>query len=89
MTVKGTNFTGGVGWTLAGSPAENTVTMKAGKSGDANEGAFITLTTSEQSFISGLAGSGTKKWELMMESPTSHTDGALKTATITLTATLD
>jgi len=89
MTVKGTNFTGGVGWTLAGSPAENTVTMKAGKSGDANEGAFITLTTSEQSFIAGLAGSGTKKWELMMESPTNHTDGALKTATITLTATLD
>jgi len=89
MTIKATNFTGGVGWTLAGSPAENTVTMKAGKSGDANEGAFITLTTSEQSFISGLAGSGTKKWELMMESSTNHTDGALKTATITLTATLD
>ena len=89
ITVKGTNFTGGVGWTLAGSPAENTVTMKAGKSGDANEGAFITLTTSEQSFISGLAGSGTKKWELMMESSTGHTDGVAKEATITLTATLD
>jgi hypothetical protein len=89
MTIKGTNFTGGVGWTLAGSPGENTVTMKAGKSGDANEGAFVTLTTGEQSFISGLAGSGTKKWELMMESATSHTDGVEKTGVVTLTATLD
>ena len=89
MTVKGTNFTGGVGWTLAGSPGANTVTMKAGKSGDANEGAFIVLTTSEQSFISALAGSGTKKWELMMEAPTSHTDGVAKESVVTLTATLD
>jgi len=89
MTVKGTNFTGGVGWALAGSPGENTVTMKAGKSGDANEGAFITLTTSEQSFISGLAGSGIKKWELMIESSTGHTDGVAKQAVVTLTATLD
>jgi hypothetical protein len=63
--------------------------MKAGKSGDANEEAFITLTTGEQSFISGLAGSGTKKWELMIESATNHTDGVLKTSTVTLTATLD
>jgi len=89
MTIKATNFTGGVGWTLAGSPGENTVTMKAGKSGDANEEAFVTLTTGEQSFISGLAGSGTKKWELMIESATNHTDGVLKTSTVTLTATLD
>ena len=89
MTVKGTNFTGGVGWTLAGSPGANTVTMKAGKSGDALEANMITLTTSEQSFITGLAGSATKKWELMMESATGHTDGSLKSNTVTLTATLD
>jgi len=89
MTIKATNFTGGVGWTLAGSPGEDIVTMKAGKSGDANEGAFITLTTGEQSFISGLAGSGTKKWELMIESATNYTDGVAKEAIITLTATLD
>jgi len=89
MTIKATNFTGGGGWTLAGSPGEDIVTMKAGKSGDANEGAFITLTTGEQSFISGLAGSGTKKWELMIESATNYTDGVAKEAIITLTATLD
>jgi len=88
ITVKGTNFTGGVGWTLAGTPAENTVTMKAGKSGDALEANMVTLTTSELSFIAGLPDTNSKKWELKLETATSHTDGVEKTGTVTLTATL-
>lgn len=88
IDIKGANFTGGVGWTLAGSAGENQVVVKAGVSGAANEGAFTTLTTGDQSFISSLADSGTEYWELMMESATSHTDGVAKSGTVTLTASI-
>lgn len=87
ITIEATDFTGGVGWTLASSPGENIVTLKVGKSGDANEDAMVTVTTSPQAFISGLVTS--MKWELKMETPTSNTDGVGKTSVMTLTATLD
>lgn len=87
IAIKATNFTGGVGWTLAGAPAGDQVTMKAGKSGDANEGAMVTLTTGNQAFIAALADTASKKWEIKLESSTSHSDGAVKTSIITLTAT--
>ncbi len=87
ITVKATNFTGGTTWTL-GTPASNVIRMKAGVSGDANEGAMVTLTTSDQAFISSLAASGTKKWELKIDSPTSWTDESnQKNGTDELTAT--
>ncbi len=89
ITINASDFTGGVGWALTnGSPAENTVRLKAGKSGDANEGAMITLNSSPQTFISGLATSATKKWELKLETGT-FTDGVIKTCTVQLVATLD
>jgi hypothetical protein len=44
------------------------------------------LTTSDQEFYDGLAGSATIKWDFKMETPTSFTDGVEKTGTITLTA---
>ena len=87
IAITATDFAGGVGWTL-GTPAQNVVRLKAGKSGDALETDMVTLTTSPQAFISSLAGSATKKWEIKMETPTSFTDGVTKTSTITLTATL-
>lgn len=86
ISVTGANFTGGVGWTLAGTPAADTVTIKVGKSGDV-EANMVTLTTSAQSFISNLAAAGTMKWELKMETPTSFSDGVEKQGVITLTAT--
>lgn len=87
IAIKATNFGGGVGWTLAASPAENTVTLKAGKSGDNAEIDMVTLTTSNQSFITGLADATSKKWEIKLETGT-FTDGVGKSSTITLTATL-
>ena len=86
ISIRATNFTGGVGWTLAATPGENMVTLKAGKSGDSLESDMVTLTTSDQPFISGLGASSSKKWELKMETPTSFTDGAERSSTITLTA---
>jgi hypothetical protein len=87
ILIRATNFTSsGVGWTLAGAPGVNIVTLKAGKSGDAAEGNMVILTTSDQSFITGLAQSTSKKWELKLETGT-FTDAVQKTSTITLTAT--
>ena len=86
ITVSATNFTGGVGWTLtSGSPGSNTVRMTAFKEGDGS-GDGVALTTSPQAFISAL--STNIDWELKVETGT-FTDGALKTSTITLAATLD
>lgn len=87
ISIVATNFTGGDGWTLSSSAGENIVVLKAGKSGDANEDAMVTLTTSPQSFITGLADSASIKWEVKIETGT-FTDGVLKEATITLTAAL-
>lgn len=85
ITIVCTNFTGGVGWAL-GTPGSNTVRLTAFKEGDGS-GDGITLTTSPQAFISAL--STNIDWELKFESATAHTDGEGKTATVTLTATLD
>lgn len=86
ITIKGTNFTGGVGWTYtSGSPGENTVRMTAYYSGQ-NPASGVVLTTSPQAFISGLADSGTKKWDFKFETGTS-TDGVEKSSTLTLSAT--
>jgi len=89
ITVKGTNFTGGSpGWTLVtSSPIADEVRIKAGKSGDLLETNMVILTTSEQSFITGLTATGTKKWEIKMETGSSFSNGDPKTGIITLTAT--
>jgi len=84
IQIKGSNFTGGVGWTLAATVGENTVVIKAGKSGDAHA-AMIALTTTNQTFITSLASSATKKWEFNLQTGT-FTDGVEKSGTITLTA---
>jgi len=88
ITIQATNFTGeGTNWTL-GTPAANVARLKAGKSGDSSEGDMVTLTNSPQAFITGLATSTTKKWEIKLEMPTSA-DKYQKTSTITLIASLD
>ena len=88
ITINATNFTGGVGWALNASVDVDKVVMKAGKSGDANEAAMIVLNSSPQAFISGLAASATKKWEIKLETGT-FTDGVTKNGSIILTGVLD
>jgi len=86
ISISATNFIGGAGWALAGSPGAGIVTLKAGKSGDNDEADMVTLTTGDKAFISGLAISESKAWELKLETGT-FTDSAQKTSIITLTAT--
>jgi len=86
ISIRATNFSGGDGWIIDSSPGVNIVTLKAGKSGDVAESNMVILTTSDQSFITGLAQSTSKKWEIKLETGT-FTDAVQKTSTITLTAT--
>jgi len=89
ISIIATDFSsGGVWWTLvSGSPGENEVIMKVGKEGDGGEGDMVTLsTTINEPFISGLAISESKAWELKLETGT-FTDSVQKTSIITLTAT--
>lgn len=85
ITIKGTNFTGGNGWTLTGgSPGEATVRLSAFKEGDGSTD-NVTFTTGESAFISSLAASANISWELKLETGT-FTDGVEKSSTVTLTA---
>ena len=86
IAITATNFTGGVGWTLASTVGSNTVVMKAGKSGDAHSAMVVVLTTGGANFIPALAAAATKKWEFNLSTGT-FTDGVEKSTTITLTAT--
>jgi hypothetical protein len=84
IAIKAIDFTGGSGWTLAGTAGVDTVVMKAGYEGQ-NHSAMITLTTSSQAFISSLTVGNDIDWEFNLETGT-FTDGVLKTGGITLTA---
>lgn len=88
LSWKGSNFTGGVGWTLAGTPAENTVQILVFIEGDGS-GDGTTLTTGDQELVDGLADSADIDWELKFLSATSHTDAVGKTGTVTITAVAD
>lgn len=90
VSIRATDFGGGVGWRLTGDrPGQDSVRMKAGRSGDASAINMVTLTGVGQTFVSGLKKNGDKsslKWELELETGT-FSDGAPKQSTITLTAT--
>jgi len=87
ITVTGFDFTGVVGWALGPTVGSNIVVMKAGKTGDANEAAMVTLTTGAQGFITALphTSGNTIKWCMKLSTGT-FTDGSLKTGKVTLTA---
>ena len=90
ITIKGTDFTGGAGWTLSDTATAggDTAGMKAGLNG----GSFnitIKKTAPYNTLIAGMADSANQSWGLQLLAPTSHSDGAQKTSTVTLTATAD
>jgi hypothetical protein len=87
VSIRATNFVcAGDNWTLVlGVPGANEARMKAGRSGDAAEGNMLILTNGDQSFISGMGISASKKWEIKLETGT-FTDTMSKTSIVTLTA---
>lgn len=88
ITINATDFVGGDGWVLVpSSPGSGEVLLKAGKFGDATEGSMVTLNGTAKAFMSNLADSASRRWEVKIETGT-FTDGVLKETTITLTASL-
>ncbi len=86
ISIKGANFTGGVGWTLvSGAPGSNEVRITAYATGD-NPASGPVLTTSDQTLVASLAASATKKWDFKLETASGFGDGAAKSGVITLTA---
>lgn len=83
VLIKGSNFVGGVGWTLVTTaPGADEVKLVAYYSGQ-NPTSGVVLTTSDQTFISSLA-VGTIKWDFSLTTGI-NSDGTQKTGTITLT----
>lgn len=89
ISIAATDFSEGVGWTLAGTVGVDTVVLKAGTSGTA-WAAMVTVTNTagdNPTFHSALAASGgTEKWEFSLATGT-FGDGVAKSTNITLLAT--
>jgi hypothetical protein len=83
VNIQATNFTGGGGWTL-GTPDGTHARLIAYTSG-MHPAAYVTLTTSPQTFVASLAGSATIKWDFSFETATAFADGTQKSSSITLT----
>jgi hypothetical protein len=83
LNIKASDFTGGGGWTL-GAPDGTHARLTAVVSG-VDPASGVVLTTSDQQLIASLAGSGTKKWDLQLETATSFADGTQKQSICTLT----
>ena len=89
ISIAATDFSGGNGWTLAGTVGVDTVVLKAGVDGD-DWSAMVTVTNTagdNPTFHSSLAASGgTEKWEFSLATGT-FGDGVGKSTNITLLAT--
>jgi len=84
VTVKGSNTTS---WTLGSTPAYNVFRLIVTKNsawGDADD---ITLTTSDQTFLSSLEPDNSQTFGLKLDMPTGGDTTAQQTITVTFTAT--
>jgi len=87
ITISGTDMTGGTTWTLSndGSAGNMIYGLNAGLEGGSYN--VIVNTAGGNTLVSGLAGGGgTQKWGLQLLAPTTMSDGASKSGTVTLTA---
>jgi hypothetical protein len=84
LNMQMADFTGGVGWNIAGSVGSNEVKITAYYSGQ-NPASGLVLTNSDQEFYDGLAGSAHIHWDFKLETGT-FTDGVAKSGVLTITA---
>ena len=86
ITIYGTNFTGGAGWTLSadGSVGADTAGMYAG----ITSGSFDVVVTASpgNTLKASLASSANQTWHLRLKAPSSFSDGAEKESTVTVSA---
>lgn len=74
------------GWTLASSPAQDTVTFRAFSENATSSSNSTILTNNAQGWVYSLGEGDTHYWELSLEAPTSFTFGKALSANVTLTA---
>ena len=86
VSINGSNFSGGVGWSLNTSQGVNQAVLKAGYANLGSINQFVTLNTSLQIFISGMVTGNVTKWELALYTPTQNTDGVPKSSLVYLVA---
>jgi len=89
IDIHGHDATGGNGWTLSdtATASSDTFGLKAGLEG----GDYTIVVKKSEPYndlVTGLADEATQNWGLKLYSPTSHSDGVQKSATITITASL-
>ena len=86
ISISAANMTGGLQWTLDdnGSPGDMIYGMFAGLEGE-DYHTIVKLNTPYNTFVSGLADSGTQNFGLRMRTPTNFDDGEDKTCNVTLT----
>lgn len=89
ITIRGSDMTGGgVTWTLSdtATPGPDIYGLRAGVQGGSYN-VTVSKNSSNTTLISNLASGNSTKWGLELLSPTSFSDGVLKSGTVTLTAT--
>lgn len=88
LSIKATDFTGGVGWTLSDTATAgvNTAGLKAGLFGGSYN-IIVKKTAPYNDLDTSVADSGTVEFGLQLLAPTGVTDGVQKTTIVTVTAT--
>ncbi len=89
ITIGGSDMTGGVTWTLSddSTPGADIYGLRAGLEGAGSYTIIVKRSGPSNTLVSNLASLGTQQWGLELLSPTSFSDGAQKSGTVTLTAT--
>ncbi len=86
ITIRGSDMTGGIPWTLSDNdtPGPDIYVLRASLDG---ENYNINVTETDTVLTDNLTDNNSQQWGLELLSPTSFSDGAQKSGTVTLTAT--
>lgn len=84
ITIRGSDMTGGINWTLSDTPGPDIYGLRAGLKGGSYN---ITVTTTNTTLIGNLTDNSSQQWGLELWAPTSFSDGVQKSGNVTLTAT--
>jgi hypothetical protein len=85
ITIRGSDMTGGITWALSDTPGPDTYGLRAGLDGVSYN--ITVMNTDNIILIGNLTDNSSQQWGLELLSPTSFSDGVLKSGNVTLTAT--
>ena len=90
VAISTDNWTGGDGWVVShtATPGANTFGMKAGVNGTDPAAMVLVRKTGPDTLKTGTAVGEDWTFDMQLLTPTSYTDGVVKTGTVTITATV-